>query len=892
MKYLFCAFVFSLNCTLLSAQYKRAMTFDEMIGWKRISSQQIAPNGKWVVCKMESWRGDAAVYLYNEKGEEKCCFPSASKGEFSSSSNFLIVTENPTTTHIDSLNLKKTAKDKMPMNKLKIVRLNGSPETIDSLIDYKLAKAADLIAYRRGKEKQASLYIRALGETKTDSFPNVSDFGFAKKGDALYFVSDSVLYTYTPQKGEQTVGSGKGVFKQIAFNESGDLLAYLFCPLKDSAATHSSLYIAEKDGIGKRIVAKGNEAFPPAWVISEHARISFSKDNRSIFFGTAPAPKEKDTMQLAEKRPEVQIWTWNEKRLYTEQNYTQSSDLKRSFAAVYSRVSGKTMQLATEQLPVLQTADEGNAPIALLSSHLPYEIPRMWTGRNRYDIYTLHLETGKRTLIAQNVSYNMQFSPKGKYTYWYCAEDSSWYTRSVADGKEIRLTRPEQFAAWDEENDVPDLPSAHGIAGWTTDDRYLLIKDRYDIWRFDPTGNSTPVNLTVNGRKERIRYTLLQLEEDKRAFRPDEIQYLSGFNETTKGYGYYASRIDRPTVPQALIAGNFRVAALAKAKKSDAVIFTQETYEQYPDLRLSDLRFRKSIQLTHGIRQQDSIRWGTAELTSWISLDGQPMQGIIYKPADFDPQKKYPVIVNFYERNSNTLHHYHMASPGRSTIDYPFYLSHGFIIFNPDVRYTDGYPGESCYNCVMPGIASLIAKGYVDEKAIGAQGHSWGGYQVAYLATRTHLFAAIESGAPVVNMISAYGGIRWGSGKNRAMQYEHGQSRIGGNLWEKPLQYIQNSPIFDMHKVTTPILIMHNDADGHVPWYQGIEYFVALRRLQKPCWLLNYPGEPHWPSKMANRIDFQKRMFQFFSHYLQKAPMPRWMAEGIPAVERDFELGY
>ena len=292
-------------------------------------------------------------------------------------------------------------------------------------------------------------------------------------------------------------------------------------------------------------------------------------------------------------------------------------------------------------------------------------------------------------------------------------------------------------------------------------------------------------------------------------------------------------------------------------------------------------------------RQQDSIRWGTAELTSWLSLDGRKLEGIIYKPADFDPNKKYPVIVNFYERNAQTLYQYHMPSPHRSTIDYAFYLSHGYIIFNPDVRYSNyGLPGEDCFNCVMPGITALIEKGYVNEKAIGAQGHSWGGYQVAYLATRTQLFAAIESGAPVVNMLSAYGGIRWGSGLNRSMQYEHGQSRVGGSIWEKPLHYIQNSPLFNMDKVTTPILIMHNDADGHVPWYQGIEYFIALKRLQKPAWLLNYTGEPHWPSKMPNRIDFQKRMFQFFEHYLQGAPMPQWMSEGIPAVEQEFELGY
>lgn len=312
----------------------------------------------------------------------------------------------------------------------------------------------------------------------------------------------------------------------------------------------------------------------------------------------------------------------------------------------------------------------------------------------------------------------------------------------------------------------------------------------------------------------------------------------------------------------------------------------------YPEIRYSDLRLAKSVQLTNLGNQQNDYLWGKAELTSWTSLDGKMLEGVIYKPANFDPNKKYPLIVNFYERNAETLYSYRTPEPHRSTVDYRLYNSNGYIVFNPDIRYEEGYPGESCFNSVMPGIASLIAQGYIDEKAIAAQGHSWGGYQVAYLATRTNLFAAIESGAPVVNMFSAYGGIRWGTGLNRSFQYEHGQSRIGATPWESPLRYQENSPLFTMDKVSTPILIMHNDADGHVPWYQGIEYFVALKRLQKPVWLLNYTGEPHWPLKMANRVDFQKRMLQFFDHYLKGTPMPQWMSEGIKAVDQPFELGY
>lgn len=876
----------------VQAQEKRAMTFDEMVGWERISEQRISDNGKWVFCKMEPWRGDATILLYNDKGEEKATFKPATKAEFSSSSEFLVVTKTPTLEEVEAEKLKKTDKDKMPMNSLVISRLTGGVETIDSLKSYKLSETADWLAYQRGSKKDSMLYVRSLDGMQKDSFPAVSDFGFAKKGNVLYVVSDSILFTYIPQKGNHRISDGKGVYKKIAFNEDGSKLAYLFCADKDSASTRSNLCLSVDNAPGHPVAERGNQALPASWVISENGNIYFSKNAKRLFFGTAPEPRRKDTTMLAENRPDVQVWSWDEKVQYTQQSFNKASDLKRSYPAVYNLDTRRLFQLSTEALPSLLIADEGDAPLALLYTTKPYGTQSMWTARHFYDIYTIDLETGERRQIKEKSPASMRFSPKGKYTYWYQEQDSSWYTRSMADGKEYRLTTPETFPAWDEENDVPDYPSSYGIAGWTDDDQSILIRDRYDIWKFDPTATSSPVNLTKDGRKEQITYSLIQLDREKRSYNLGETQYLTGFNHVSKGYGYYSARLGQPAAPKALLAGNFKLAALSKAKKADAVIYTQETYEEYPDTRLSNLSFKKSIRLTDGARQQDSIRWGTAELTSWISLDGRPLEGVIYKPVDFDPDKKYPLLVNFYERNANTLYSYHMPSPGRSTIDYPFYLSHGFIIFNPDVRFTDGYPGESSYNCVMPGITSLIGKGYIDEKAIGAQGHSWGGYQVAYLATRTNLFAAIESGAPVVNMLSAYGGIRWGSGLNRSMQYEHGQSRIGGNIWEKPLLYIENSPLFNMDKVTTPILIMHNDADGHVPWYQGIEYFIALKRLQKPTWLLNYTGEPHWPMRMANRIDFQKRMFQFFHHYLQGGPMPQWMSEGVPAVERDFELGY
>ncbi|MDU1012249.1 MAG: prolyl oligopeptidase family serine peptidase [Parabacteroides sp.] len=868
----------------LAQNASKSLTIDDLVTWQRITDREISDNGKWVACKMEPWEGDATVYLYAAQGQETATFSPADKFAFSASSGYLVVTQTPGKSTVDSLKILKTKEDKMPMNTLVIYSVAGKKETIDSLKTFKLADEADWIAYQRGR-KDSTLYVRSLDGSKTFQFPTVTDFQFAKKSGMLYYTSaaegEAGIFTLNPEKGSPAlIKEGKGVFKQTTFDEKGERLAFL------------CLWLSEHNAPAKEIATRGNKAFPAEWVINENGMLQFSKSASRLFFGTSPEPRQKDTTQLAENRPNVQVWSWDEPVQYTIQNYNKEKDLKKSYQAVYNLGNGSIFQLANEELPNIQLGNEGDAALALLSTSRPYSLSSMWEARTRSDYYTVSLDNGERKQIAQADYGRFHLSPQGKYAYWYGETDSCWYTIALAEGKRYRLTTPESFPAWDEENDVPNHPYAHGAAGWTANDQNLLIYDRYDIWKFDPTAATSPINLTVNGRKEKLSYRLEQLDKEARFIDLGKPQLLKGFNETTKGYGFYNARLSAPAAPKTLLAGNYMLRSINKAKNTDDVIYTMETFQQYPDIHYSTLAFKKSVQLTHGDKQQEGFIWGTAELVSWISLDGRPLEGVVYKPANFDPNKKYPMMVNFYERNSETLYNYRMPEPHRSTIDYHLYNSNEYIIFNPDIRYVDGYPGESCYNCLMPGITMMIAKGYIDEKGIGAQGHSWGGYQVAYLATRTNLFSAIESGAPVVNMFSAYGGIRWGSGMARSFQYEHTQSRLGATPWSSPLRYLENSPLFTMDKVQTPILIMHNDADGHVPWYQGIEYFVAMKRLGKPCWLLNYTGEPHWPMHMANRIDFQRRMFQFFNHYLKNQKMPKWMSEGVPAVEQPFELGY
>ena len=389
----------------------------------------------------------------------------------------------------------------------------------------------------------------------------------------------------------------------------------------------------------------------------------------------------------------------------------------------------------------------------------------------------------------------------------------------------------------------------------------------------------------TNGRESKLRYRYIETDPEADFIESNQDLLLSVFDEKDKSSGYASTSLNSDIVT-VKIKDHFRYNTRPiKARDADRYLFTKENFKVFPDLLVSSASFTNSKKVSSANPQQNQYSWGSAEVYEWLSSDGQSLQGLLVKPDNFDPNKKYPMIVNFYERSSDGLHRHRAPYPHRSTINYAFYVSRGYVIFNPDVVYKVGYPGESAENSVISGTTSLIREGFIDKDRIGVQGHSWGGYQIAHLITRSNLFACAESGAPVVNMFSAYGGIRWGSGLSRMFQYEHTQSRIGGTIWDEHTRYVENSPLFFLDKVETPVLIMHNDEDGAVPWYQGIEFFTSMRRLGKPAWLLNYNGEPHWPLKRQNRLDFNIRMQQFFDYFLMDQPMPLWMDTGVPATE-------
>ena len=367
------------------------------------------------------------------------------------------------------------------------------------------------------------------------------------------------------------------------------------------------------------------------------------------------------------------------------------------------------------------------------------------------------------------------------------------------------------------------------------------------------------------------------------------------FDYGTKQNGLASSYFSlKPASPRIDFLGEYQISQVCKALNADVYSWDQGNFSTSPNIYVSrGLVASKTVKVSNSNPQMSDYNWGTAQLFKWYAYDGKPSDGVLYLPEDFDENKEYPMLVYFYETYSEDLFRHYDMEPSWSWINFPFYVSRGYVVFVPDIHYTAGIPGENAYNYVCSGVEEVCKKyPNIDKKRVGIDGQSWGGYQTAYLVTRTDMFACAGSGAPVANMTSAFGGIRWGSGDSRQAQYEVGQSRIGRNLWEAPELYIANSPVFHADRVNTPLLIMHNDDDGAVPWYQGIEMFMALRRLGKPVWMLQYNGEAHNLKERRNRKDITRRLQQFFDHYLKWEPMTERIKNGIPAIRKGQEYGY
>ncbi|MFN3189846.1 MAG: S9 family peptidase [Aureliella sp.] len=765
---------------------------------------------------------------------------------------------------------------------------------------------------KKDKRSGATLVLKSLQSGLEIRYPNVTSHRFDENGSMLAFSTsaasgddDGVHVVDLDDLDKKQIAAGLGNYGQVVFSKDGKQIA--FVTDRDDYESDESKWSLYRWSRGRKeaekIVDWETEGLHDGWILQSGSSPQFSEDGKRIYFRTRPMPEEEE--ESKEEVAKLDLWHWQDPFLQPQQLLNARAERNRSYQAVWHVRAKKAVQLADLDIPFVSVDMRGDSELVVGTKTADYDKMRSWDIQSFSDWYLVDQTTGERRMIAERARGNPSMSPGGKYLVWFDGEKKSWFSMATkAAWAASDSEDPEQsieaidigslvgHPVHNELHDQPSLPGSYGTAGWLEDDAALLIYDRWDLWQVDPNGESEAVSLTGGqGRQMKKRFRYLRLDPEEQFADPEDA-WFSTLDHQTKATGFCHVSFDgKNSELSQKIEMQESLSTPRKARESDDVILTRSTFERFPDLWATTLEFESMRRLSRANPQQEDYLWGSAELVHWAANDGQELDGLLYKPEGFDPKKKYPLMVYFYERNSDNLHRYYAPAAGRSIINFSFYVSRGYVIFVPDIPYTVGAPGPSAENAILPGVDSIVEKGYIDPERIGMQGHSWGGYQTAYLVTVTDMFACAESGAPVSNMTSAYGGIRWGSGMSRMFQYEKTQSRIGGTLWEAREQYISNSPLFTADRINTPLLILHNDEDTAVPWYQGIELFVALRRLEKPAWMLNYNGEPHWVMKDANRMDFAIRMQQFFDHYLKGDPMPVWMADGIPAVDKGKKFG-
>jgi dipeptidyl aminopeptidase/acylaminoacyl peptidase len=914
---------------------KKALTTDEFAQWQVVGRPLISNNGKFAAFELNPQKGDGELIVKSIDSKKADTLSRGFDARFSPESDYVVYKIKQPEDSVRNAKKKKLKKEQMPKDSLGILIFRKNKVyTFADLKQFSLPKEnARWIAFLTDMKKPDKKLEKDVGnkpvEAKTKKksdqlddqksqlvlfqaesgdtvcFQNVTEFYYAPLGHSVTFIrqtKDSVDRTEiivfdTETRKSDVIFKQTGTAKKITSNQEGGRFGFLFSTdtIKEKVF---SLYYGSLTTSEPKPVLNSDSPMPLGWSPSEFADLSFSENGQYLFYGTNQKPKAepKDTL-LDDEKPMLDIWTWKDTELQPEQKVNLEKEKKRTYKAVCVLDKMKCIQLGDPAIREIRTIQKGNGHVALGIDNSLYKLESSWTGKSNADFYLVDIETGIKRMIVKDKSM-VSLSPGGNFVVWYDPADSSYYARSTNINSTEILNISSRIPAMfcDERWDMPDNPNPYGIAGWSENDNYVLLYDRNDLWKVDLNGVKVPVNATRNyGRKNNLRFKYQKLDPEEEFIDTSKPVILHAFDENNKSEGYFKADFRNYTEPRMLLMEDFKFESLAKAKNAEALIWMRENVNHSPDLWTGNLLFEHRHQLSQSNIQQEKYVWPGVHLVHWTTFSGKSLEGLLYFPETIDPDKKYPMIVYFYERNADNLHEYTTPAPTRSTVNRTYYTSNDYIVFIPDITYTDGYPGQSAFDAVISGtqvMSNLFP--FIDRKRIGIQGQSWGGYQTAWLITQTEMFAAAMAGAPVANMTSAYGGIRWESGLSRMFQYEYSQSRIGGSLWDKPLQYIENSPLFYVPKIKTPLLIMHNDNDGAVPWYQGIELFSAMRRLNKPVWMLTYNNEAHnlKAESWANRMDLTIRMKQFFDHYLKDESMPVWMKYGIPAIKKGKELGY
>jgi dienelactone hydrolase len=766
-------------------------------------------------------------------------------------------------------------------------------------------------------EPAGDLVMRSLVTGRERKWSGIKDYVFSPHGRVLVWREEvgtdssrqSVLHWEDLASGKRRlIWTGAAVQKYV-FDTAGHQLAFL-AEKKEKKQTKEILWHYSAGQDSARILVDERSAG-----IDSNLRINgslpvFSRDGKRIFFELIERP-------IPQAGPEgVKVDVWNYKDIDLQSWQVLESQVLKKYAAVIGVVDGGRvirLQHENEEL-IMDHSGKDDQAIAY-----GVKAEEGWWNKAAYStVYWINTVDGSRKVIRQRLSYvpnslEFSFSPNGHWVLHFDRLAGVWDSYDIKKGTIVDLSKGLPYPLYNE--NTVNYPTHRmlepvGVCGWLFDSRSVLLYDDYDLWQVDPSGETPPINITKGyGRQYHIKFRVAWAgDREGRLILPDDTLLLSAFDCTTKYNGFYRKVLSSSGNPERLYMGPYVLYAessqlvkyseatshmLWKARDGTDWILMRRCATEAPNVYTT--RDFKTYRALSDCEPQKKYNWLTTELVHWRMLDRKQGSGILYKPEDFDPGKKYPVIFLYYEQRSDNLYDYPTPSLSYAEINIPYYVSRGYLVFEPDIYYKIGHTGESVVNSVVSAAFYLSKRPYIDGRYIGLQGHSFGGSETNYLVTHTHLFAAAAEGSGESDAVSSYNGLMFGingDGSSAQFYFETSQGRIGTTLWQRPDLYIENSPVFRADRVTTPLLMMHNKRDGSVPFSQAVEMFTALRRLSKRVWLLQYDEGTHAVLGEKNQRDYTIRTRQFFDYYLKGALPPIWMTEGIPARWKGIRTGY
>lgn len=872
--------------------------------WERITSTQLSPNGNWFAYNIEPMDGDGWLIIKkvgsDSTGEHK--FMHGIQPTFSENSKWAAF----------KIGVSEDAQEKLKEQKkpvhYKLALMNLATTEVDTLgqiNDFSFSDDSKYLAMQKYKPEEVKtdgtdLILRKLSSGTNQLIGNVAEYSFNDSGSLLAIRVDASeklgngvhLYDLEEQS-VSVLDSDTTSYKHLEWSDEGSSLAFMKARTDEDYKEDVYLVYAfqnlEDDKEKMVFDQRSASAFPDSFRVVSYRAPYWSEDRERLFFGIKKWEKKDKTeadstdakadSAKTEKSDDdldptnVEVWHWKDAKIQPRQEITANIDQEANFMSAWHLGDDKFVQLADEEIEdVVLTGDQRHA---IGSDPTPYEpaFEESWE-----DIYLIDVATGNRKKILTKHE-NVRPSPAGNYLIYF--KDKNWWTYDIENEEHINLTknvdtRFEDFKSVTGRDNAPPF----GRGQWHEEDDWVLLYDQYDVYRAQPDGSD--ITKITDGAPQKIRYRQDWISTQEPYIEDDQAVFFSMYGDTTKNRGY--ARLNDDNVEQ-LIYKPAMINRLDKATDADKFVYQLQTATDSPDFFHVGESFKNPVALTNTNTQQDDYYWADDELITFTNERGQQLQGRLLYPANYQPGKKYPMITYIYERRSQTMHSYSMPTK-RSPYNFRRFSSEGYFVFQPDITYKLRDPGVSAVESVVPAVKKVLETGMINEDQVGLTGHSWGAYQTSFIITQTDLFNSAVAGAPLTNMISMYNSIYWNTGTPDATIFEISQGRFPDPWWQDRENFVENSPIFNLENMDTPLLVEFGTDDGAVDFNQGVELYNAMRRMQKPFVMLVYEGENHGLARKENQIDYATRAFQWHEHFLLGKEPADWITEGLPYIER------